>query len=555
MANSASFPATLRTEVYPSSDAGPFPEFQLSDHRSDRYLPGKRPVGVCISGGGPRSFSAGIGQMRALNALGLLDLVGAVSCVSGGTWFGTLFNYAPESIDDAILLGPVVPPGQLTLNDISNINPRNIGSSLPFLTNTLITAVVAYLEYKVRNKQLPQNRVYSRTLNDLLLDPFQIANTDTFFALDDTSVSDILHNNPNSGLTKSNFYTVRGNRPYFIAGATQVFPTGQGSKDVLRHFEYTPLYTGTPQLDKGAGPQKQDFGGGYAQSFAFDSATPQTSTSPVTVPTPGPIFLLSDVMGSSGAAPAALLDDIGLSGVGFPEFNYWPAVDLGGEPSALYSFADGGVLEDVGIVPLLRRRYPLIIAFVNAELPIGDTSGGSVDGISGQVSRLFGLIPAQNLGNTQDTQVFGTRNGLTAKQQFQELAQGLKNTQYTGAYHFDLYSIQPGNSFGVPPYAGTGDVGILWYYLNRNLTWEGEITDPKIRSLLNSSDPTNYFKNFPNLATVFQNKTKVLGTYVPELLYYTIEQIQLLAHLTAFNLGAGGGKDALMALRDRCPIR
>ena len=530
MANPANFPATLKAGVFPSSDSGPFPEFNFNVDRSSRYLPKNHPFGVCISGGGARSFSAAIGQMRALRSLGVLDVTGAISSVSGGTWFNTMYQYISPSISDNQLLGPSIAPKDLTVDRINSIDSKNIGSPLLSLTNGAISAQVAALEVLVKVlKILPQNRVYSRTLNSLLLSPFSLDGISTFFTLDDQSATAAV--NANSGLTKSNFYTVRPGRPYFIASATQVFPTGQGSKDILRHFEYTPLYSGTPQLFPDAGPKRQDFGGGYVQSFAFDSTTPTNTSSPVDVPAPRPIFLLSDVMGSSGAAPGALLDEIGLPSL-FPMFNYWPAVNLGNEESVLYSFTDGGNLEDVGIVPLLRRQYPVIIAFVNAELPIGSTNGQAFDGISGQVSRLFGFLPPETLGNGQDTQIF-------PKTKFDDLKAGLEATKNSGAYHVDSYPIHPNNSFGIPAYPqsiNNGKVTVLWFYNNLNCDWKSAVTDKGVQGVLNSTDKTNFFGNFPNYSTVFQNDTKVLGADVPELLLLTAEQVNLLGHMTEYTV-------------------
>ena len=42
-------------------------------------------VGVCLSGGGSRALSAGMGQLRGLSYLNLLGQVKALSTVSGGS--------------------------------------------------------------------------------------------------------------------------------------------------------------------------------------------------------------------------------------------------------------------------------------------------------------------------------------------------------------------------------------------------------------------------------------------------------------------------------------
>ena len=69
-------------------------------------------VGVCLSGGGSRALTAGMGQLRALkkltaNGQSLLAQAKALSTVSGGSWLGVPFIYLPpgSSSDDAYL-GP-----------------------------------------------------------------------------------------------------------------------------------------------------------------------------------------------------------------------------------------------------------------------------------------------------------------------------------------------------------------------------------------------------------------------------------------------------------------
>ncbi|MGH9765718.1 MAG: hypothetical protein ACREDR_22925, partial [Blastocatellia bacterium] len=376
MATPGSFPNSLNLNVYRWNTSPTFPEFS-----NPRYNPKARPIGVCISGGGCRSFSAAIGQMRGLLALGFQDLIGAVSTVSGGTWFGSIFNYAPGSIDDKTLLGPVIDPENLTLENVTTMDKKFIGNPILGLTNSNLATGIAILKLFSELGLIPQNRIWSRLLNNCFLINFDLANTDTFFSLDRSSVDAIVKNNPS--FTPSNFYTLRANRPYFIAGGTQVFPSGQGSNDIMRRFEYTPLYSGTPQFFRESGPPPEfpDFGGGFVQSFGFDSTTPSPGRNNLAVvPTPNPIFLLSDVMGSSSAAIGAFLDQFGVTDF-FPEFNYWPPVNVGKEPSELYSFVDGGDLENTGIVPLLWRQYPIVYAFVNSSLPIGSSSGFCVDGI------------------------------------------------------------------------------------------------------------------------------------------------------------------------------
>jgi len=91
--------------------------------RVDRFVQADTPgnVGVCLSGGGSRALSAGMGQLRALkfltaNGKPLLDQVKALSTVSGGSWLGVswAYNNSGKSEDD-FLNRYVQQQGQLTL--------------------------------------------------------------------------------------------------------------------------------------------------------------------------------------------------------------------------------------------------------------------------------------------------------------------------------------------------------------------------------------------------------------------------------------------------------
>lgn len=83
----------LRTLVYPSTQQPVYQELQL-----DRFSPSSHPIGVCFSGGGPRAMTCGMGQIRGLMQTPLYDLIGSISCVSGGSWFGAIFSFADPSI-------------------------------------------------------------------------------------------------------------------------------------------------------------------------------------------------------------------------------------------------------------------------------------------------------------------------------------------------------------------------------------------------------------------------------------------------------------------------
>ena len=53
-------------------------------------------IGLALSGGGSRAMAFHLGCLRALNDLGLLDRIGVISTISGGSVIGAYFAYTPD---------------------------------------------------------------------------------------------------------------------------------------------------------------------------------------------------------------------------------------------------------------------------------------------------------------------------------------------------------------------------------------------------------------------------------------------------------------------------
>lgn len=512
-------PIRLKAQVYSTIASFQFPEQQFS-----RYQPSQQPIGVCFSGGGGRSTSASLGQMRGLHALGLLDSIGCLSTVSGGTWFSVLFNYAPAEFDDTTLLGAIIEPEEITVENLAYIDPHTIAAPMTAMTgNNLLFEARHILRTITFSDTASFNRFYSRLLNEAMLKPFALDHPHKSFTLNEQSQQQISRHNPS--LTADDFYLMRDNRPYLVCGATQFYPTGPDN--VMRLFEYTPLYCGMARFFAGEGHQASDLGGGYIESFAFDSVAPLQieSSGLVTLTTPEPLFLLSDMLGSSSAAPGMMLNHYNIPEL-MPKFNLWSLVGQEKQDAFNYSIVDGANLENLGLIPLLRRHYPTILAFVNSGSPLGEDNSVSINGIDSSIGRLFGF-QLQNNFKQQDVQVFPS-------EQFEPLAVGLKAAREKGELplYVDSYEIMQPNAFDIPSYPGDGKVKVVWFYNDLNETWLNKLS-PEVKTLLQSSHPTNRLDNFPHFLTVGQNQTE---DGAPELLYYSAEQINLLSHMWCYNI-------------------
>ncbi len=53
-------------------------------------------IGLALSGGGSRAIAFHLGCLRALNDLGILDRIGVISTISGGSIIGAYFAYTPD---------------------------------------------------------------------------------------------------------------------------------------------------------------------------------------------------------------------------------------------------------------------------------------------------------------------------------------------------------------------------------------------------------------------------------------------------------------------------
>jgi hypothetical protein len=464
--------------------------------------------------------------MRGLTAAGVIDKIGAISCVSGGTWFGTPYTFAPNSVSDAKLLGPLVAPAKTTLASLTTSSLPCLAGCMNLLKDETFAFVVGAQLLRAKAGRIPYDKIYSRSLNDVFLVPYGIGGTTTPFTLDQASLKAIKTNNPH--ITAS-FQMPKADRPFFIAGGTQIYQTNAPATatvrqvglpgQIYRNIEYTPLYVGAPQIVQN-GPASSIYGGGYVESFAFGSTSPKPLSQNLVSVSPGPFpFLLSDVVGSSSAAIEAYFDEYfpKCSG-GFPQFEYWPVDQIGSLPANQYSFGDGGILENTGVVSLLRRGYQTIFAFVNSEHSIGSTDG-CVYGIDGEISRLFGLIPDQNNGNTQSTQVFETSL-------FCDVAKGLAATKTAGTapVYAGTFPVMSGNVFGIAPYSPR----IFWIYNDWNQSWRAQLPQA-IQALF--SNPQNRLSNFPNYNTVRQSPL--------ELMYLTPMQVNLLADMWAYTVSTG----------------
>ena len=553
----------FEADVFPSPQpiSDTYPVVDRYPEQSDpRFSAASGKWGVAFSGGGSRAFACALGQMRGLKAANVLEQIGAISCVSGGSWFGSLFSFAPSAISDETLLGAYVRPADITVSGAKELPDLYLGKTLNGIGLDNIVLSLAAEIINAANGKITYDRIYSRLLNDILLAPYGLNGTDTYFTLDPATRNRIRKTND------IELYVQRPNRPFFIASGTQISqPPGTNSVattigvpgQLYRNIEYTSYYVGSSQFVPPASGHEA-FGGGYVESFAFDTPAPKAASptdriSVAAVPSGELPFLLSDAIGSSSAfvggyiaqyikglkADALDILKLVLSEADYEAikafidqdyqmaaFDYWPVLDH--QPAKSYAFADGGVLENTGLVPLLRRGYKTILAFVNSDYALGSNDDDCVGGIDAQITQLFGFNAKTTFDNGQNTQIF-------AKSQLAPLTAELLATKAKSERPIVSgdYPVLPDNPFEIPPYTPH----IVWFYNSPIKPWVAKL-QPDVAAVLGQTKATDNFENFPNLSTEKQNTYSFDGydTGIPNPAHLTAEQINLLAHMWAWTV-------------------
>lgn len=481
-------------------------------HFPEVYLPemeGKKNVGICFSGGGTRSASLTMGQLRGLQHIGVLDKIAYLSAVSGGSWGSVPFLFLDESINDNTFLGMYVAPDELT-EQIVSYNPK--------YSLTFAVSQSKIFDDLIKNIFAGDER-YANIIAEIFLKPFNIGNMRKFFTYNKRTLNEILSNNPS--LEPGDFYLMNSNnnRPYPIIGGTLLRP-----KFGRYQFEMTPLYVGIDGLYKGAGSRsKFDIGGGYVEPLGFDSDSPDefdklTHLVYVRLGHSRHIFTLGDVIGTSGAAPAEYATRFGLEWLGFPEYKYWSPADIDKTKAKEYDFGDGGILENLGVMPMIKRGVEKLIVFVNCQTVLRQESGDELE-IASSIPALFHQISNQNgEGNFDDNVVFAFQEDKY-KKLIDRLLSKVKNGE--SAIFTDTYKItdQPHHNI-----KGGGSIEIMWVYNSRVNNWVNQLPID-IKHKLDSGD---FGVRFPNYKTFMEN--------FPSIIDMTPEQVNLMGHQAAWNI-------------------
>lgn len=426
----------------------------------NQFIPRTTPgnVAICLCGGGSRALTAGMGQLRALETLGLINQTKAVSTVSGGSWMGVTYVYLTPSTSDVNFLGTYTDPSKLTPVMLQVLPNGNIGSNITSWF-TLEDLALKALFLGVFCGVSP-DMLWQTVIGLHLLAPYGLYPSDDW----DTPTSTFTFNaaakaaivNQNASLQNELFSTVaqvpNQQRPYLICNMGMF--VNKGGAIFLAPVQATPFFTGIVSTPGATDTNGDAVGGGGVASFAFNSQ-PVNTTPPTAMVTQTRQWSLMDAVGTSSCAFAATLEQIsqdwmdhpeklaaqlkkskpglvkflGQSGIAedifedlfeivlkaaeagirfilkkelgilddlIPTYQYWPVSNVPSGETVLESqFADGGSLENTGILGALSYSdVQNVIAFINSETPLQQIGNDIV--VDDQIPPLFGYETYNN---------------------------------------------------------------------------------------------------------------------------------------------------------------
>ncbi len=493
------------------------------EYPEKRFLHSKSNIGIAFSGGGNRAASLTTGQLRALNELKLLDNVKYISAVSGGSWASVCYTFLPEDKPDNLLLGTLKRPEDLSLDTLSSISD---GELLKSVSNSEI------LERYVKGViNFHNDEIFSRILNDIYLKPLGLGES-RYVGFNKKSTADILNRKPNDKTLKyEDFYLVNSkkNRPFLIVNGTLVGGATNTRYLPSMHFEMTPIYSGISHFDIA---QESKVGGGYIETFSMDYNFKKKSNDKYFVKLKRRKlrrFTLSDMMAISGNAPSTFLYSrwylfIAMH-LGLPEINLWSPYLAKKQSKSTkvktkeYAMGDGGNLENLGLIPLLKRKVDKIVVFVNCKTPIRKTNKGkiiledAIDGVFGIKMRYKDAISTNILSNTRN------ERGKLADTLYKLKKEG-KPLLYTSKYKVNKRS-----EYGIFPDEGKWDsVQITWVYNDgfEKQYANGRLSE-EVRSYYYNKGLDAFNAQFPHLPTI-------LTTRQLHAIDYEISWSNMLAH-------------------------
>ncbi len=443
---------------------------------------------VCFSGGGTRSMAATVGQLRGLAALGLLDRVGYLSCVSGSSWAVVPYLYAADGGDR---LGAVTGPEHLTRAGLDRLDARSL--LLPATRRFRDT-----LETLEAGGTVRPDEVWIRAIGETFLEPCGLYDSADPVGFGPASGS-VAPGAVGGAAAASRCHRPQAAQPFPVVYSTLNWPKTRSTRQQRLPFEYTPLYVGAPQRRVLWDPQAgaRTVGGTFVEPLGFGGDPPEADVDAdgrVAVPPPPRPFTLADMIGASSAVATSDRDVRA-----YPYASYWTLSADGGPCAVNDLFTDGGDVDTLALLGMLRRQIPAVVVFINSVWPLALDHDPRHWPQSGQIDPAVAPLFGQPSARWPHNRVFPSpayREVVSAWQAAKRAGRPLVASTRLRVDANPWWGIE-----------GGWELSVCWVYNDRVATWEAGLRD-EVRRVLPSSageTPDAPLTRFPHYRTVGEN--------------------------------------------------
>ena len=437
------------------------------------------PTAVCFSGGGTRSMVSAIGQLRALDTLGLLDRVGYLSCVSGSAWAVAPFVFAP---DGDRRLGAPTDPGNLTRPRLEAV----ASDSLLCPATARFKETFGGLD---ADPEVAPGDVWFRAVGQTFLAPTGL------YALD-RPVGCAPGTDPTE-MAAGPRLRPREGAPFPVIHATLNWPETRSAGQHRVPFEQTPLYAGVPTrytLDAPDGGRRV-IGGTLVEAAAVGCLAPEHGVDGdgrVATRPPSRPWSLASMLGATSAFNTEDRDERA-----YPHLRTWTLPgDQGGPDASNDLLTDGGDVDTLSLLGMLRRGVTRLVVCLNSVWPVDldhdPTAWPEPGQIDPALPPLFGC-PSPRWPHNQvfPRSVYVNLVGelQAARREGRPLVVETREALVDNAW----WGIEGGET-----------VSVVWVYNSRVTGWERQLPD-EVRQLLPTAGEEGPLARFPHYRTVGQN--------------------------------------------------
>ncbi len=502
-----------------------FPEIQ-----SKMYNP--EGVGISISGGGSRSYTAMIGYMRALNKLlvngePVFNLTQFISSISGGGWFTGVYLLAGNFIEETKLLAKSYNFDSLKNVTLEQLKQFNLDTDKYYMGKRVTKSDILTHVLDGFLSGIKTNELWNYSIGKIFLEPYGCANRP--ICLNESEASKIFD------ITKVQPCVIRPKSPFWIVDSTIIYnslnnpnnpnnpnnlnnPNNSNNIMGINTVQFTPLYSGIPNLIKinnSLNNSLNMIGGVWQSTYSFNSSYPDNldlenklTSQQITLNKFDDCFCSDNIIGCSSNAYGDIVHSSKDKNYGdltnfVSKYNIWtPEIPLKNDE---FCVVDGYLMNNTSIISLIQRKVKKIICFNSVQYLI-DKSNYTND--SWRTTDLPNLFKNQG-----PLQIFESIAWDT-------VAKNLVSTSNTGLpmYSKEYLKVLPNPSLYIE---GNYTVEILFIILQPSTIFNDLLPKEIVETFSNANGPFPKFPNYPTVSTNFGKFIELTNGQVNLLSTYT----------------------------------